>query len=135
MSKLPRWTAALCAPLVLAAAARAATPLPPIDPHEACELAVLYAGQVADSGKLATESLNNTAASNYATGARIPAIDAARNAKACGCPDAIPPLAEAALAAERASVTIDLVSTRQYGTTIRKNAEAALAALKRCANR
>jgi hypothetical protein len=134
---MPALTRRIAVVLVMfaSAAGRAATPLPPIDPRDACELATLYATQVAENGKLAAESRNNTAASNYATSARIPAIDAARHAKSCGCPDAIPFLAEAALAAERSSLTIDLTATQQFGADIRKNGDAALDALRRCTRR
>ena len=100
-----------------------------------CELAMLKATTVVDLGRRAAASQAYTEASDLATGARIPAIDAAHRAKACGCPEAIPFLADAALAAERTTATTFLTSMQQYGDQIRKNGEAAIAALQKCAAR
>jgi hypothetical protein len=100
-----------------------------------CELAMLKAATVVDLGRRAAASQFYVEASDLATGARIPAIDAAHRAKACGCPEAIPFLADAALAAERTTATTFLTSMQQYGIEIRKNGEAAIAALQKCAAR
>lgn len=100
-----------------------------------CEIAMIKATTVADLGRRAAASQAYVEASDLATGARIPAIDAAHRAKACGCPDAIPFLADAALAAERTTSTTFLTSMQQYGDEIRKKGEAAIAALQKCAAR
>jgi len=100
-----------------------------------CERALAFAATVADYGQHAMASQNQVEASNFAGDARIPAIDAAQQAKACGCPEAIPFLAEAARDAARANVTSNLTAAQQYGAGIRKHADAAVDALRRCTAR
>jgi hypothetical protein len=120
-----------CLVAVAILAAPAAASAAPAD----CELAMLKAATVVDLGRRAAASQYYVEASDLATGARIPAIDAAHRAKACGCPEAIPFLADAALAAERTTATTFLTSMQQYGNEIRKSGEAAIAALQKCAAR
>ena len=100
-----------------------------------CAPAIAFATTVADYGQRALTSQNVGEATNFAGEARIPAIDAAQQAKACGCPEAIPILAEAARDAARANMTWNLISAQQYGAGIRKHADDAIAALQRCAAR
>jgi hypothetical protein len=99
---------------------------------EDCELALVHATNVVDLGRRAMRSENYYEAGNLATSARIPAIDAARAAKACGCPEAIPFLAEAATAASNAGMVDSLGYKQQYGYRIQQQGEAAVAALQRC---
>jgi hypothetical protein len=100
-----------------------------------CELAQGYASAVADNGRRAMATQNYLEASHLASDARIPAIDAAQQAKACGCPEAMPFLAEAARDAARVNLAANLTAMQQFGAGIRKNADAAIAALRRCATR
>jgi len=74
-------------------------------------------------------------AGDLASAARFPAIDAAQHAKACGCPEAMPFLAEAALEASRANVTSNLTAMQQFGYRVQKQGDAAIEALRRCAAR
>jgi hypothetical protein len=99
---------------------------------EDCELALVHATNVVDLGRRAWRSENYYDAGNLASSARIPAISAARAAKACGCPEAIPFLAEAATAASRANTVDSLGYKQQYGYRIQQQGEAAVAALQRC---
>jgi len=100
-----------------------------------CELAIRHATYVAEQGELAFRSENYIQASNAASNARIPSIDAWQQAKACGCPEAVAPLEDATLTARRANNAMDLPNARMYGERIKKDAEAALEALRRCAAR
>jgi len=100
-----------------------------------CGLALASATTVATTGQRAMASQDYIEASNLASDARIPAIDAAQQAKACGCPEAMPFLAEAARDAARANPAANLTAIRQFGASIRKNGEAAVDALQRCAKR
>jgi hypothetical protein len=112
-----------------------AAPLPSAAAPADCSAAIGFAQIVADAGEQASIAKNAIAASDLAARSRIPAIDAARYAKACNCPEAIEPLADAALAAQRTSTTINLVGVQQYGATIKKNADRSIEALRRCAGR
>jgi len=126
---LPRHRLALLAIVLMAASA-------PIFAGAAdCAAAIAFATTVADYGQRTLASQNVGEATNFAGEARIPAIDAAQQAKACGCPEAIPILAEAARDAARANMTWSLTSAQQYGAGIRKHADAAIDALRRCAAR
>ena len=100
-----------------------------------CELAIRHASVVAEQGERALASQSYVAAGDAAASARIPSIDAARHAKACGCAEALPLLEDATLAAARANVVFNLTSAKMYGARIRKDAETALEALRRCAAR
>lgn len=97
-----------------------------------CARAIAFATTVADYGQRAFASEYQYEAANFASDARIPAIDAAQQAKACGCPEAMPFLAEAARDAARSNSTANTVAAQQYGASIRKHADAALDALRRC---
>jgi hypothetical protein len=100
-----------------------------------CAQAIAFAATVVDYGQRAMASQDYYTSGNLASEARIPAIDAARSAKACGCPDAIPLLAEAARDAARSNSTANLTASQQYGAAIAKRGEAAIAALRSCASR
>jgi hypothetical protein len=100
-----------------------------------CGRAIAAAMTVADHGQRAFASNSQAEAVNFASDARIPAIDAAQQAKACGCPEAMPFLAEAARDAARSNATANGTAAQQYGASIRKNGDAALDALHRCAAR
>jgi hypothetical protein len=100
-----------------------------------CERAIASAMTVADYGQRAFASNYQAEAANFASDARIPAIDAAQQAKACGCPEAMPFLAEAARDAARSNATANGTAAQQYGASIRKHGDAALDALRRCASR
>ncbi len=100
-----------------------------------CDLAMQYANAVMEGGKRAAASNSMVEAANLANDARYPAIDAAQHAKACGCTEAIPLLAEAAQSATRANAAFNLTGARQYGAAISKDAQAALEALRRCNER
>ena len=120
--------ALLAAALTLAGAARFAAAAD-------CALALGYAAAVVDSGQRAAASQDYVQASNLASNARLPAIDAAQQAKACGCREAIPLLAEAANDAARVNVVFNLTAAQQYGTSIAKHGQAAVDALRRCGTR
>ena len=100
-----------------------------------CELALSFAATVAGNGQRARASQSDFEARQVGSDARLPAIDAAQQAKACGCPEAIPFLAEAAQDAARVNTAINLTAMQQFGASIRKQGEAAIAALRRCATR
>jgi hypothetical protein len=100
-----------------------------------CDPAIHHATVVAELGQRAFISQNYVDAGDLASSARIPSIDAARHAKACGCADAVPPLNDATLTAARANVVLNLGGAQMYGARIRKDAETALEALRRCAAR
>ena len=121
-------TVLLAASLLLASAARFATAAD-------CDLALVFARTVAANGQRAMVSDSLVEANRFASEARIPAIDAAQQAKACGCPEAIPFLAEAARDATRVNIAFNLTATQQFAAGIRKQGEAAVAALQRCAAR
>lgn len=119
--------------LVAATLGSALAMIGPVATAADCELAILKAQVAADYGRAAAATESVIESTNLASNARIPAIDAARGAKACGCPDAVPFLAEVALAAERSSLTQFLASARQYGDDISKNGNLAVSTLKKCA--
>jgi hypothetical protein len=100
-----------------------------------CDIAIGFAQIVVNAGEQTMTARNAIPASDLAASSRIPAIDAARYAKACNCPEAIPPLADAALAAQRTAHAVNLTAVQQYGETIKKGGEQSIAALKRCAAR
>jgi len=98
-----------------------------------CDLAIRHATTVAVYGERAFMSDSYVLAGDAAASARIPSIDAARHARACGCKDAVAPLEDATLTAARANVVLNLDGAKGYGARIRKDAETALEALRRCA--
>jgi hypothetical protein len=100
-----------------------------------CELAIRHATYVAAQGERAIRSKNYIEAGNAVSSARIPSIDAWEQAKACGCVEAVPPLEDATLIAGRADRAFDLANAQSYGARIKKDADAALEALRRCAAR
>jgi len=126
LARSPTVLALLCLALPCAASAAA-------EPD--CALALVFATTVVDNAKVASESRNRTDAAQYAGNARIYAINAGEQAKACGCPEALPFLAEAALQSARSNTAWDVTAVQQYGMDIRKNGEAAIAELRRCAER
>jgi len=117
-----------------AASGLLALPTPPAAAAD-CDLAIRHATTVAAQGERAFTSENYVVAGDAAASARIPSIDAARHANACGCKEAVPPLEDATLTAARANVVFNLTSAKMYGARIRKDAETALEALRRCAAR
>ena len=100
-----------------------------------CDLAIRHASIVAEQGERALASQSYVAAGDAAASARIPSIDAARHAKACGCAEAVPLLEDATLTAARANVVFNLTGAQAYGARLKKDADAALEALRRCAAR
>jgi hypothetical protein len=100
-----------------------------------CDLAIRHATTVGVYGERAFMSESYVLAGDAAASARIPSIDAARHAKACGCKEAVAPLEDATLTAARANVVLNLDGAKQYGARIRKDADAALEALRRCSAR
>jgi hypothetical protein len=98
-----------------------------------CDTAIRHATDVAARGDRALQSQNYVDAGNAASSARIPAIDAWQHAKACGCAEAVPLLEDATLAAARANNSADLTAARLYGARIKKDADAAIEILRRCA--
>jgi len=119
---------------VAAAFGLLALPVPPAAAAD-CDLAIRHATTVAVQGERAFMSESYVLAGDAAAGARIPAIDATRHAKACGCKEAVAPLEDATLTAARANVVANLDGAKGYGARIRKDAEVALEALRRCAAR
>jgi hypothetical protein len=97
-----------------------------------CESAIRFAAVVADQGRRALTSENFVEVRRIANEARWPAIDAARQARACGCADAAPPLADAALTATRADNALNLLAAQQFALRITAQGEAAGEALRRC---
>jgi hypothetical protein len=100
-----------------------------------CDLAIRHASVVAELGERAFTSQSYVVAGDMAASARIPSIDATRHAKACGCPEALPHLEDATLTAARANVVLNATGAQQYGARLKKDADAALEALRRCAAR
>jgi hypothetical protein len=100
-----------------------------------CDAAIRHASVVADYGQRAFVSENYVDAANLGGSARIPSIEAARHATACGCKEAVPPLEDANLTAARANVAFNLEGARGYGARLKKDADTALDALRRCAAR
>ena len=100
-----------------------------------CALALVHAAAVVDHGRRAVASRDYVEASNLASNARLPALDAAQQAKACGCPEAVPLLAEAARDATRVNSAFNLTAAQQYAADIAKHGQAAVDALLRCAQR
>ena len=127
----PRLPIALVAAILALAAAPRDAAAAPAD----CERALALAATVVDDGQRAFAGRTQYESTMWAQEARIPAIDAARAAQACGCRDAIPFLADAAEASARSSATANITAGQQYGATIRKHGEAAIAALRDCAPR
>jgi hypothetical protein len=109
----------------------AAAPSATAAPAE-CELALTFAAVVEDKGQIAAKSDNFYVATDTASGARIAAIDAARFAKACGCPQAIQPLADAATAAARVNMDVNLTAVKQHAMQVGKGGAEATAALRKC---
>jgi hypothetical protein len=100
-----------------------------------CDDARVADGVVAAYGEQASIAQNYVLAGDAAANARIPAIDAAHHAKACGCKEALPPLEDATITARRANVVLNLDGARGYGARIKKDADEALEALRKCAAR
>jgi hypothetical protein len=100
-----------------------------------CARAIEFATAVVESGKRAAAAQDMLEAQTVANDSRYPAIDAAQNAKACGCTEAMPILAGAARDAARANATINLTAAQQFGAAIRKQGEEAVEALRRCGAR
>ena len=100
-----------------------------------CALALVHAAAVVDHGRRAVAGRDYVEASNLASNARLPALDAAQQAKACGCPEAVPLLAEAARDATRVNSAFNLTAAQQYAADIAKHGQAAVDALLRCAKR
>ena len=97
-----------------------------------CDLAMRHATTVAVHGERASISQNYVEAGNEAASARIPSIDAARHAKACGCREAVPLLEDATVTAARANAVINVDAARGYGARLKKDADLALDALRKC---
>ena len=100
-----------------------------------CDDAIRHASVVAAYGEQSFNSLGYIESGNAAANARIPSIDAARHAKACGCREAVPLLEDATLTAARANVVINIEAARGYGARLKKDADLALEALRRCSAR
>jgi hypothetical protein len=100
-----------------------------------CDLALQQARFVADEARRAFDAWNYVEAGYIAGSTRIPAIDAGRLARACGCRDAVPPLDAAVVAAQRANLAFNLDGAQQYAAEIRKQADLAQEALRRCGAR
>jgi len=97
-----------------------------------CDRAIRATNTVASLGEQAFLAQNYVDGGNLASSARIPAIDAARAAKECGCTDALQPLEDAQINAARANAVINADATRSYGARIRDGARRALEALGKC---
>jgi hypothetical protein len=97
-----------------------------------CKLAIEQTEYLADLGRRAFDSWNYVQAAQFGGDARIPAIDASRLAKACGCKDAIEPLDDVVVTAQRANLAFNLDMGQQYAARIIKDSNLALAALQRC---
>jgi hypothetical protein len=100
-----------------------------------CDLALQQARFVADEARRAFAAPNYVEAGNIAASTRIPAIDAAQSARACGCPAAAPPLEVAITTAQRATLAFNLDGAQSYAAQIRKQADLAQEALRRCGAR
>ena len=100
-----------------------------------CSLALQQAKFVADEARRAFDGWNYVEIGNIASSTRIPAIDAAQSARACGCPAAAPPLEAAVVQAQRSNVALNIDSARGYAAEIRKQADLAQEALRRCGAR
>ena len=123
---LPR----LCLPLVVAWSSWLAVPAAA---ENRCDEAIRFATTLVERGREGAESENIYASRDVVADARIIAIDAAQRAKACGCTEAIPPLAGAAEDAARVNLAINLTAIKQYGAAVAKQGEKALVVLRRCA--
>jgi hypothetical protein len=97
-----------------------------------CEWAIRFAGDVVDYGRRAVESEEWIIARRFASDARSPAVDAGREAKACGCPEAIPSFEQVVQLARYAGNAGNLTAAQQYGTEIRAHGEKALQILRKC---
>jgi hypothetical protein len=97
-----------------------------------CEWSERFAAEVASYGERALASTNDFEARRLARDARPSAIDGAREAKTCGCPDAIPSFEEAALQASYSDRAQNLTSAQQYGKRLKALSDKALDALRRC---
>jgi hypothetical protein len=100
-----------------------------------CDLALEQATFVASEARRAFDAINYVDAAYIAGSTRIPTIDAGRLAKACGCPAAVPPLEAAMVAAQRANLVFNMDAAQSYAAQIRKQAELAQDALRRCGAR
>ena len=97
-----------------------------------CALAITLTTNIADAGHRASTIQNQYVATDLVSNARMTAIDAARWAKSCGCPEAVPPLADASVAAARVNMDVNLVGVQQHAAQVKKYGDAALAALQKC---
>ena len=98
-----------------------------------CEWSQRFASDVASHGARAKDSTNDLEAKWLARDARLPAVNGADEAKACGCTAAIPSFEEAAMQAMYADRATSLTAAKQYGHRIKAAADKALDALRRCA--
>jgi hypothetical protein len=97
-----------------------------------CEWSERFAAEVANYGERALASANDFEARRLARDARPAAIDGAREAKTCGCPEAIPSFEEAALQASYSDRAQNLTAAQQYGRRLKTLGDKALDALRRC---
>jgi hypothetical protein len=105
----------------------------PFGAHAAtCEWSHRFANDIVSYGAKAAASENELEARRSAREARPAAFDAAKEAKSCGCPAAIPLFEEAALQAMYADRAANLTAIRQYGVRIKALGEKALDTLRRC---
>ena len=119
-----------------AAAAMALLPLAATPARAAdCTLAIEQAQYLANAGRKALASWNYVESAMYSSDARIPAIEAVRLAKACGCNEAVAPLTEVSAAAGRANVSFNIDMSRGYANQIIKQSDLAIAALRACSAR
>ena len=97
-----------------------------------CEWALRFTNDIVEYGQRATTSEDYVAARRTASDARSIAIDAAREAKGCGCPDAIPSYETVATQARYAGNAANLTAAQQYGRKIKQAGEEALVVLRAC---
>src|SRR5262245_50163980 len=97
-----------------------------------CEWAVRFTTDIVDYGERARKSDDFLIARRTANDTRAIAVDAAREAKACGCPEAITHLEDVGRQALRAGNAQDLTAAQQYAKKIKDYGEETLAALQKC---
>jgi hypothetical protein len=117
-----------CAILGLAFVALSATPAD----AATCEWAIRFATDIVDYGERASSSEDYILARRTASDARMIAVDAAREAKGCGCPEAIASLENVGQQSHYSGNAQNLTAAQQYGRKIKAYGEEALATLRKC---
>jgi len=91
-----------------------------------------FTADIITLGERAGATLSDLEAKRFARDARPSAVDAANEAKSCGCTATLPVFEEIVLLANYADRAQNLTAAQQYGRRIKRLAETAMDTLRRC---